>query len=152
MPTKNKPGRDAPRDLPAIPKELIDQFVNGPMSAEAIQDASMAFEKVLIERALGVGKRLWQRSASPTTSLPETTPCPAPAHLPSSPTHRPTGTRTFPVPQAEASHLARGTPTEPAAAMAILAERLRSGTCHVGLPLARCSIYLNIATTQLNDI
>ena len=51
MPTKKKPGR-APRDLPAIPKELIDQFVDGPMSAEAIQDASMAFKKPLIERAL----------------------------------------------------------------------------------------------------
>lgn len=53
MPTKKKPGREAPRDLPAIPKELIDQFVNGPMSAEAIQDASMAFKKALIERVLG---------------------------------------------------------------------------------------------------
>ena len=52
MPTKKKPGRETPRDLPAIPKELIDQFVNGPMSAEAIQDASMAFKKALIERAL----------------------------------------------------------------------------------------------------
>ena len=39
--------------MPSIPKELIDQFVTGPMSAEAIQDASMAFKKALIERALG---------------------------------------------------------------------------------------------------
>src|SRR5690606_17485089 len=53
MPTKKKPGREAPRDLPLIPKELIDQFVSAPMSAEAIQDASMAFKKALIERALG---------------------------------------------------------------------------------------------------
>jgi transposase-like protein len=53
MPTKKKSAREAPRDLPAIPKELIDQFVSGPMSAEAIQDASMAFKKALIERALG---------------------------------------------------------------------------------------------------
>lgn len=37
-----------------IPKELIDQFINGPINAEAIQDASMAFKKALIERALGV--------------------------------------------------------------------------------------------------
>jgi hypothetical protein len=50
MPTKKKPAREAQRDLPSIPKELIDQFVSGPMSAEAIQDASMAFKKVLIER------------------------------------------------------------------------------------------------------
>ena len=35
------------------PKELIDQFVNGPMSAEAVNAASMAFKKALIERALG---------------------------------------------------------------------------------------------------
>ena len=53
MPTKKKPAREVTRDLPAIPKELIDQFVNGPMAAEAIQDASMAFKKTLIERALG---------------------------------------------------------------------------------------------------
>jgi len=39
--------------LPKIPKELLDQFVDGPMTAEAIQDASMAFRKALIERALG---------------------------------------------------------------------------------------------------
>ncbi|MEK8053598.1 IS256 family transposase [Ideonella sp. DXS22W] len=39
--------------MPKIPKELLDQFVSGPMTAEAIQDASMAFKKALIERALG---------------------------------------------------------------------------------------------------
>lgn len=39
--------------LPTIPKELIDQFVSGPMSAEAVNAASMAFKKALIERALG---------------------------------------------------------------------------------------------------
>jgi putative transposase len=39
--------------MPSIPKELIDQFVTGPMSAEAVQAASMAFKKALIERALG---------------------------------------------------------------------------------------------------
>jgi transposase-like protein len=33
--------------------ELLDQFVPGPMTAEAIQDVSMAFKKALIERALG---------------------------------------------------------------------------------------------------
>jgi hypothetical protein len=53
MPTKKKPASEAKTELPAIPKELIDQFVKGPMSAEAIQDASMAFKKALIERALG---------------------------------------------------------------------------------------------------
>lgn len=41
------------RELPAIPVELVDQFVKGPMTAEAVQDLSMAFKKALIERALG---------------------------------------------------------------------------------------------------
>jgi transposase-like protein len=49
MPIKKK----SVQELPAIPQELIDQFVTGPMSAEAVQAASMAFKKALIERALG---------------------------------------------------------------------------------------------------
>ncbi len=54
MPRKTKKTADAARqELPAIPKELIDQFVTGPMSAEAVNVASMAFKKALIERALG---------------------------------------------------------------------------------------------------
>src|SRR5687768_15033052 len=51
MPRKTKKPASAP--LPNIPKELIDQFVTGPMSAEAVNAASMAFKKALIERALG---------------------------------------------------------------------------------------------------
>ena len=39
--------------LPLIPKELLDQIVTGPMTAEAVNAASMAFKKALIERALG---------------------------------------------------------------------------------------------------
>lgn len=39
--------------LPKIPPELLDQLVKGPMSAEAVEDASRAFKKALIERALG---------------------------------------------------------------------------------------------------
>jgi transposase-like protein len=50
MPRKPKA---TPRDLPTIPKELIDQFVKGPMTAEAVQDAAIAFKKALIERAMG---------------------------------------------------------------------------------------------------
>lgn len=38
--------------LLSSPKELIDRFVTGPMSAEAVNAASMAFKKTLIERAL----------------------------------------------------------------------------------------------------
>ncbi len=41
--------------LPAIPEALIEQLVSGPMNAEAINAASMAFKKALIERALGAG-------------------------------------------------------------------------------------------------
>ena len=52
MPSKTRKSKVAPV-LPTIPKELIDQFVNGPMSAEAVNAASMAFKKALIERALG---------------------------------------------------------------------------------------------------
>lgn len=39
-------------DLPAIPPELLESFGNGPMTAEAINAASLAFKKALIERAL----------------------------------------------------------------------------------------------------
>ena len=53
MPRKTKTAATATAALPSIPKELIDQFVTGPMSAEAVQAASMAFKKALIERALG---------------------------------------------------------------------------------------------------
>ncbi len=52
MPSKTRKPK-ATQALPTIPKELLDQFVNGPMSAEAVNAASMAFKKALIERALG---------------------------------------------------------------------------------------------------
>ena len=39
--------------LPSIPKELVDQFVDGPMTGEAVNAATAAFKKALIERALG---------------------------------------------------------------------------------------------------
>jgi len=39
--------------LPKIPQELLDQLVQGPMTAESIQDVTMALKKALIERALG---------------------------------------------------------------------------------------------------
>lgn len=54
MPKKAKKATEvAKAALPSIPKELIDQFVTGPMSAEAVNAASIAFKKALIERALG---------------------------------------------------------------------------------------------------
>jgi len=39
--------------LPKISNELIDQFITGPMTGEAVNAASMAFKKALIERAMG---------------------------------------------------------------------------------------------------
>lgn len=39
--------------LPNIPPALIDQIVKGPMSADAVNAASKAFKKALIERCLG---------------------------------------------------------------------------------------------------
>ena len=53
MPSKTKTAAAAGTALPSIPKELIDHFVTGPMSAETIQDISFAFRKALIECALG---------------------------------------------------------------------------------------------------
>lgn len=39
-------------DLPAIPVELLEQFGNGPITAGAINAATLALKKALIERAL----------------------------------------------------------------------------------------------------
>ncbi|QTD89422.1 IS256 family transposase [Burkholderia anthina] len=50
MPRKPKA---KPVDLPAIPAELLEQFGNAPMTAEAINAATLALKKALIERALG---------------------------------------------------------------------------------------------------
>lgn len=49
MPRKKVPARA----LPAIPKELIEQIVKGPMSAAEAAEVSMAFKKALFERILG---------------------------------------------------------------------------------------------------
>ena len=53
MPSKTKRLSARGSDLPPIPKELIDQFVTGPMTGEAVNDVCLAFKKALIERALG---------------------------------------------------------------------------------------------------
>jgi hypothetical protein len=39
--------------LPKISKDLLDQFITGPMTGEAVNAASMTSRKALIERALG---------------------------------------------------------------------------------------------------
>ena len=53
MPLNTKAAALAGAVLPPIPHELIDHFVTGPMTAEAVNDISMAFKRALVERALG---------------------------------------------------------------------------------------------------
>ena len=53
MPTKTEKSIAAAAALPLIPKELIDQFCSGPMTGEAVNAATTAFKRALIERALG---------------------------------------------------------------------------------------------------
>ena len=56
MPTKNTKTQksiEAAAALPPVPKELIDLFCTGPMTGEAVNTATVAFKKALIERALG---------------------------------------------------------------------------------------------------
>ncbi len=53
--------------LPTISPELLDQLVKGPMTAASIDDASRAFKKALIERALmSISVPLQRRSSSIT--------------------------------------------------------------------------------------
>ena len=51
--TKTQKSIAAAAALPLVPKELIDQFCTGPMTGEAVNAATVAFKKALIERALG---------------------------------------------------------------------------------------------------
>lgn len=69
MPVSTKRGKTQAA-LPTIPKEVIDQFVNSPLSVEAVNAASMAFKKALIERALSVGLSHYLGHA-PGTDKPE---------------------------------------------------------------------------------
>ncbi len=39
--------------LPELPKELLDQLVKGPMTPTEVQDLMLAFNKAVIERAMG---------------------------------------------------------------------------------------------------
>lgn len=53
MPRKTKQATPADAGLPEVPKELLDQFVTGPMTAEAVEAVMKKFKKAIIERALG---------------------------------------------------------------------------------------------------
>ena len=52
MPSKIKQLERDVGKLPTIPRELVDQFLTGPMSGEAINAASLAFKQALIEASL----------------------------------------------------------------------------------------------------
>jgi len=52
MPNKAKKVDRAVAKLPSIPKELVDLFLTGPMSGEAINAAGIAFKTALIEASL----------------------------------------------------------------------------------------------------
>lgn len=65
--------KTAAREVLAIPPELVDQFVKGPMTAEAVQATAMAFKKALIERALGAEMGHHLGYATGAERPPETT-------------------------------------------------------------------------------
>lgn len=44
--------------LPELPKELLDQLVKGPMTPAEVQDLMLAFNKAVIERAMGAEMNL----------------------------------------------------------------------------------------------
>src|ERR1700675_1652263 len=52
MPSRVKKLDRAVSRLPSIPKELVAQFLSGPMTGEAINAAGIAFKKALIEASL----------------------------------------------------------------------------------------------------
>ena len=52
MPSKAKKLDRAVAKLPSIPKELVNQFLTGPMTVEAINAAGFAFKQALIEASL----------------------------------------------------------------------------------------------------
>jgi putative transposase len=52
MPSRGKKAERAATKSPSIPRELIDLFVSGPMTGEAINEAGLAFKKALVEAAM----------------------------------------------------------------------------------------------------
>jgi len=52
MPSKTKRADTAKAAMPSIPDELMDHFVSGPMTGEAVNEVTFAFKKALIERAM----------------------------------------------------------------------------------------------------
>lgn len=72
MPRMTKAAGAVEAALPSIPKELIDQFVSGPMSAQAVNAASMAFKKALMELGAELSHHLGSRRGRPSPNRPPT--------------------------------------------------------------------------------
>lgn len=48
----------ARRPLPVLPEEVLDELVKGPMTPDEVQDLMLAFNKAVIERAMGAEMNL----------------------------------------------------------------------------------------------
>ncbi len=69
MPSKaKKVDRDVAR-LPSIPKELVELFLSGPMTGEAINDAGIAFKKALIEASLNTDQPVYELAGEAVPSI-----------------------------------------------------------------------------------
>lgn len=55
--------------LPDLPQELLDELVKGPMTASEVQDLMLAFDKGIIERAMGAEMNLHHELLVPPGSL-----------------------------------------------------------------------------------
>jgi transposase-like protein len=53
MPPRKKNAGSIDLSLPEVPKELLDQFITGPMTAESLDAVMRKFKKAFLERALG---------------------------------------------------------------------------------------------------
>jgi putative transposase len=53
MPRKKKNDGSVDPTLPEVPRELLDQFITGPMTAEGLEAVMRKFKKAFLERALG---------------------------------------------------------------------------------------------------
>lgn len=53
MPPKKRNNGSIDPTLPEVPRELLDQFITGPMTAESLEAVMRKFKKAFLERALG---------------------------------------------------------------------------------------------------
>jgi putative transposase len=72
MPSRAKKVDRAVAKLPSIPKDLVNQFLTGPMTGEAINAAGIAFKQALIEASLNA-ELTHHLGYAPGAERPETT-------------------------------------------------------------------------------